>query len=81
MRYFWFEPHTRESWRDWERVEACLYAGLKRWGLTMLALWLSDQQVKPVSVEASGVLDIVILLAHFAIVKRVDAHMAAMIDE
>jgi len=67
------EGDDRRAWQDWQRVEACLMFGLRRYGFTVLALWASEHWLRPLSSALMLGADAAILSIHFAVVRAEDA--------
>ena len=71
------ESTEHRAWRDWRRVEACLLFGGKTWGVALLALWLSDHWLAPLSEWLSFAADAAIITVWLQAVKRINARMEA----
>lgn len=62
-----------QSWRDWRRVEDCVWFGVQRWRYTIAALAVAWYALEPISDWLFTAALFGILWAHNAAVRRADA--------
>jgi hypothetical protein len=64
-----------QAWTDWNRVEACLRFGVRKWGIGMFALWLSHKWLDPISDWLSLAADLAIVWLTFWFQGRLNARL------
>lgn len=62
-----------QAWRDWQRVEDCIWFGVTRWNYTIMALAVAWYGLRPISDWLFAGALFGILWAHHAWTKRADA--------